>query len=130
MLSRYRMARGVPASRLPQGVRQDTRKHTRHILRPAADLVLRYFATPTEATWRATMQEYRDELERRFREDRAPFDALAELARGKDVYLGCSCPTKLNPDVRRCHTWAALEFMHEKYPDLDVRMPDTGGTEK
>lgn len=125
MLSRYRMARGVPAEQLPRGVRQDTRKHTRHVLRPAADLVLRFFATPTEAVWRETMKEYRDELERRFRMDRKPFDALAELARHQDVYLGCSCPTQRNPDVRRCHTWAALEFMHEKYPDLDIRMPDT-----
>lgn len=71
MLSRYRMARGVPASRLPRGMRQDTRKHTHHILRPAADLVLRYFETPTGATWRAAMKEYCAELERRFREDHA-----------------------------------------------------------
>jgi len=123
MLSRYRMARDVPASRLPQGIRQDARKHTRHILRPEAESVREFLADPTEETWRRTMDAYRAELERRFAEDRTRFDELADLARREDVYIGCSCPTKLVPDVRKCHTWAALEFMHEHYPDLNVRMP-------
>ncbi len=123
MLARYRMARGVPAARLPQGIRQDTRKHTRHILRPEAEFVREFFENPTDEVWRRSMDAYRAELERRFAEDRRRFDELAELARGNDVYLGCSCPTRLVPDVRRCHTWTALEFMQERYPDLDVRMP-------
>lgn len=50
-----------------------------------------------------------------------PFDGLA---RRPDVYLGCSCPTKTNPDVRRCHTWLALEFIRERCPDLDVRFTE------
>ena len=125
MLSRYRMHRGLPASQLPQGIRQDTRKHTRHILRPEAALVEEFFAHPSEAVWRESMAKYRAELERRFAQDRQPFDALAALAQHEDVYLGCSCPTAKVPDVRKCHTWTALEFMHEKYPDLDVRMPRT-----
>ena len=50
-----------------------------------------------------------------------PFDGLA---RRPDVYLGCSCPTKTNPDVRRCHTWLALEFIRERCPELDVRFPE------
>lgn len=123
MLTRYRMARGVSAAELPQGVRQDTRKHTRHVLRPVAKDVREFLENPTDEVWRVAMDHYRAELERRFDEDRAPFDALAELARHEDVHLGCSCPTKKVPDVRRCHTWTALEFMHERYPDLDVRMP-------
>ena len=126
MLSRYTMKRGVPAARLPQGIRQDTRKHTRHILRPEAAFVREFFATPTEAVWRKSMDQYRAELDRRFREDRSRFDELADLARRENVYIGCSCPTKLVPDVRKCHTWTALLFMHEKYPDLDVRMPEVG----
>lgn len=121
------MARGVPADQLPQGIRQDTRRHTRHILRPEAEVVRELLADPRPEVWRAAMDRYRAEVERRFAEDRTPFDALAELARREDVYLGCSCPTKRVPDVRMCHTWTALELMHEKYPDLDVRMPDVAG---
>lgn len=120
------MARGVPAAQLPQGIRQDTRKHTHHILRPEAEFVREFLDNPTAEVWRRAMDLYRAEIERRFAADRAPFDALAERARHEDVYLGCSCPTKRVPDVRKCHTWTALEFMHEKYPDLEVRMPDTG----
>ncbi|MGA9520493.1 MAG: hypothetical protein WBV82_03465 [Myxococcaceae bacterium] len=130
MLSRYQMARGVPASKLPRGVRQDTRKHTRHILRPPEGLVLDYLSAPSDAAWRALAREYRAELERRFHDDRTAFDALANLARREDVHLGCSCPTKRNPDVRHCHTWLALEFMHAHYPDLDVRMPPIPDTKR
>ena len=39
MLARYTMERGKPASELPSGVRQDTRRHTRHFLRPTKELV-------------------------------------------------------------------------------------------
>ncbi len=124
MLSRYRMQRGLPAAQLPQGIRQDTRKHTRHILRPEAEFVREFFADPSDAVWRQSMDRYRAELERRFAQDRAPFDALADLARRENVFIGCSCPTRLVPDVRKCHTWTALEFMHEKYPNLEVRMPE------
>jgi hypothetical protein len=123
MLSRYQMARGAPASKLPKGVRQDARKHTRHVLRPEASMVKEYLAAPSEAAWARFAEGYRALIDARFHEDRAPFDALAELAREQDVFLGCSCPTKANPDVRRCHTWLALEWMRARYPDLDVRMP-------
>jgi uncharacterized protein YeaO (DUF488 family) len=117
------MARGVPASRLPRGIRQDTRKHTRHVLRPTAEMVERYLAAPSDAAWKHFAKEYRALLAARFATNRAAFDELAELARTEDVYLGCSCPTAQNPDVRHCHTWLALEFFHSHYPDLDVRMP-------
>ncbi len=123
MLTRYQMARGVPASALPKGVRQDTRKHTHHVLRPPAALVEDYLAAPSDAAWQRVAEVYRATLEQRFAEDRAAFDAIADLARTTDVYLGCSCPTKKNPDLRHCHTWLALEFFRERYPDLDVRMP-------
>jgi hypothetical protein len=117
------MARGVPAGALPRGIRQDTRKHTRHVLRPTAALVRDYLAAPSDAAWRRYAKAYRTLIAERFREDRSAFDELAALARTEDVYLGCSCPTKHNPDVRHCHTWLALEFMRAHYPDLDVRMP-------
>lgn len=127
MLSRYQMARGVPAAALPKGERQDTRKHTRHVLRPTAAIVSSYLAAPSEPAWHRFAKAYRALLAARFAEDRGPFDELAELARTHDVYLGCSCPTKHNPDVRRCHTWLALEFMRAHYPALDVRMPAPAG---
>lgn len=124
VLSRYQMRRGARADELPKGIRQDTRKHTKHVLRPTAAIVKAYLAKPTDAAWAKFAAQYRAILEERFAADRAPFDELARLARENDVFLGCSCPTKANPDVRHCHTWLALEFMRERYPDLDVRMPE------
>ena len=124
MLARYSMVRGAPASALPRGIRQDTRKHTHHVLRPTPEMVSAYLAAPSEAAWRELSAAYRALLEARFAADRAPFDTLAALAREHDVFLGCSCPTKANPDVRHCHTWLALLFMKRRYRDLDVRMPE------
>jgi uncharacterized protein YeaO (DUF488 family) len=118
------MVRGAPASSLPKGVRQDTRKHTRHILRPPTELVEEVLAHASEPkAWHEFAAAYRAVLAERFAEDRAPFDALAERARSEDIYIGCSCPTSKNPDVRRCHTAHALAFMKKHYPDLDVRLP-------
>lgn len=126
-LSRYQMKRGLPASELPKGVRQDTRKHTRHVLRPPADAAERFLAAPDDRSFRRFAAEYRAAVEARWAEDPRPFDELAELAREQPVYLGCSCPTRHNPDLRRCHTWLALEMMAERYPDLDVRFPVLDG---
>lgn len=123
-LYRYQMRRGAKASELPSGVRQDTRKHTQHVLRPPADAVARYLANPSDEAWRRFTDAYREEVLARWRADPRPFDELAELARREDVHLGCSCPTKKNPSIRRCHTWLALELMAEKYADLDVRFPE------
>lgn len=124
MLGRYSIVRGAPASTLPVGIRQDTRKHTRHALRPTAEMVTRLLAhASVDAEWRAFADAYRALLTERFVADRRPFDALAELARTGDVWLGCSCPTAKNPDVHHCHTTLALAFMRGRYPDLDVRMP-------
>ncbi len=124
MLARYQMARGVPSSKLPKGVRQDTRKHTSHVLRPEGEMVEAYLAKPTAAAFQKLAREYRALLEARFAADRQPFDELAELARQTDVYLGCSCPTKKNPDVRHCHTYLALQFFEKRYRDLEVRLPE------
>jgi uncharacterized protein YeaO (DUF488 family) len=123
MLARYQIARGVPASALPEGVRQDTRKHTHHVLRPTEAMVEAFLAAPTDAAWRRFAKQYRALLEQRFAEDRGPFDEIAALASKTNVYLGCSCPTKRNPNVLHCHTTLALEFFHEQYPELDVRRP-------
>lgn len=129
MLGRYTIRRGAPIDALPrairEGIRQDTRKHTRHCLRPDEALVAPYLATPLgsperDAAWRVFARAYRETLRQRFAQDRAPFDALAELARGRSVYLGCNCPTAKNPDVRHCHTVLALGFMAERYPDLRI----------
>ena len=124
MLARYTIVRGAPASSLPAGDRQDTRKHTSHVLRPTPELVAMVLAAgATEDAWRAYPVEYRALLEARFAADRRPFDRLANMARWHDVLLGCNCPTQKQPDVSRCHTVLALAFMKERYPDLDVRMP-------
>jgi hypothetical protein len=124
VLARYTIVRGAPSSSLPTGIRQDTRKHTRHILRPTPELVDSVLgARSSEAAWRAYPAKYRAILEERFAADRAPFDHLAQLARFHDVYLGCNCPTNKQPDVTRCHTAHALAFMKDHYPDLDVRAP-------
>lgn len=122
MLSRYTMIRGAPASKLPQGIRQDSRKHTRHVLRPTKELVDSIGPQAEPQAWSAFARDYRALLAHRFAEDRAPFDALAALARDNAVYIGCSCPSAKNPDVRRCHTAYALAFMKKHYPDLDVRL--------
>lgn len=124
MITRYTIVRGAPASSLPVGIRQDTRKHTRHVLRPSADLVDSVLgANASESAWQAYPARYRAILEERWRTERAAFDRLAQMARFHDVYLGCNCPTAKQPDVSRCHTMHALAFLAERYPDLDVRLP-------
>lgn len=121
MLARYHMRRG----RTPEveGIRQDTRKHTRHCLRPTAEMVTEYLANVSPATWQEFEQKYFALLHARFTEDRRPFDKLAELAKHDDVFIGCSCPTAKNPNVAYCHTTLALRFMKKKYPDLTVFLP-------
>ena len=123
MLARYTMERGKPARELPQGVRQDTRKHTRHCVRPTTKLVESYLASPTPSAWADFKRGYLEIVEKRFQQDRTPFDELAHAATENDVYLGCSCPTKKNPDVHHCHTVLALRFMKRRYPKLEVVFP-------
>lgn len=125
MLGRYRIVRGQrsPDEPLPDGVRQDTRKHTRHVLRPEPDEVARFLADPSDAAWERFASAYRAALDARAAERGDELDALAELARHEDVWLGCNCPTKKNPDVRRCHTFLALEFLSERYADLTIVWP-------
>ena len=125
MLARYKLYRGKrPADDpLPDGKRFDTRKHTRHCVRPSPEIVQRFLADPGEAEWKRFRKSYLDLLEQRFREDRAAFDQLAAQARAGDVYLGCSCPSKANPRLERCHTVLALKFLARKYRDLEVVFP-------
>lgn len=127
MLSRYTIYRRRPAHAgpLPNGIRQDSRYRTRHILRPTEAIVEAYLADPSDAAWRTFKREYLALLEKRYREDRTPFDDLARLAADRDVFLGCNCPTQKNPIPGRCHTYPALEFMEKKYPKLDVAIPAT-----
>lgn len=126
MLARYTIYRGKrpPGVDLPDGLRQDTRKHTRHILRPPADLVLAYLENPGERPWEDFREGYLRTLAKRFQTDRASFEKLTALARERDVFLGCSCPTKRNPDVHHCHTVLALQFMKDQFPELQVVMPE------
>ena len=62
-------------------------------------------------------------LRTRYGSDPTAFERVAKLARDQNVYLGCNCPTKHNPDVRRCHTVLALQFMAERFPDLQIELP-------
>ncbi|HXV74730.1 MAG TPA: hypothetical protein VD788_00295 [Candidatus Polarisedimenticolaceae bacterium] len=126
MLARYKIYRGArPADDpAPHGTRQDTREHTRHPLRPDAEQVARFLDDPDDPHWRIFRRAYLALLEDRFAADRAPFDALAREATEGDVFIGCNCPTRNNPDVGRCHTVLALGFMRAKYPRLRVRCPD------
>jgi hypothetical protein len=125
MLARYQIVRGKrpPGNPLPKGVRIDTRKHTHHVLRPESAAVQALLADPSQANFATFAKRYRATLEKRFAEDREPFDALAAQAREEAVYLGCSCPTRANPDVKHCHTVLALGFMKRKYPKLEVVLP-------
>jgi uncharacterized protein YeaO (DUF488 family) len=125
MLARYQIVRGQPRAEYPpaDAIRQDTRKHTRHCLRPSEELVTSYLNDPSAASWRAFRQGYVALLEERFTHDRGPFDELAALAGSHDVFLGCSCPTKANPDVHHCHTVLALGFMKGRYADLSILLP-------
>ena len=125
MLARYRIVRGRRDSDdpLPEGIRQDTRKHTHHVLRPTAELVEGLLADASQQSYARFARAYQKLLDTRFAEERARFDELAELARREDVYLGCNCPTTRQPDVHRCHTVLALAFLRDRYPDLDVKMP-------
>ena len=127
MLTRYQIRRGARAKDLPTGIRQDTRKHTRHILRPATEEVEAYLGG--RSTWPQFAARYRALIARRFDENPEPFERLAAEATRATVHLGCSCPTKQNPDVRRCHTWLALEFMADRFPTLEVRFPAGDGDE-
>lgn len=117
------MVRGTRAADLPQGIRQDARKHTRHILRPTAQMVKCVLSAADAAAFQHFATEYRELLGARFAAEPTRFDDLAALATIHHVYVGCSCPTRTNPDVLRCHTTLALAFMKERYPELDVLFP-------
>lgn len=125
MLTRYTIIRGKrsPSDPLPDGVRQDTRRHTRHCLRPERAMVDRYLADPTNTAWEEFRQQYLALLDARFASDPEPFRALADLAAAQDVYLGCNCPTRTNPSVWHCHTVLALQFMKSRFPSLYIVLP-------
>ena len=125
MLGRYQIVRGKrpPGNPIPDGLRQDTRKHTKHVLRPDTEQVTEFLADPTDVAWRRFAKSYRARLAERFKTDRAAFDRIAAAAREGAVWLGCNCPTAKNPDVRRCHTSLALEFMEQRFRDLEIAWP-------
>jgi hypothetical protein len=128
MLARYQIVRGKrpPGYVLPDGVRIDVRKHRKHVLSPEAKQVEALLADPSDAQFAKFRAAYEALLARRFAADRTEFDALARGAREGDVYIGCNCPTRQNPDVQHCHTTLALRFMRRKYPGLRVELPGRG----
>jgi hypothetical protein len=125
MIGRYRIVRGKrpPDDPLPDGERQDTRKHTRHVLRPSAELVARFLSRPDTEGFKAFRIGYLALLDERFHADRTPFDALRDLALRTDLFIGCNCPTTKQPDVSHCHTYLALGFLAKHYPQLKVQWP-------
>jgi uncharacterized protein YeaO (DUF488 family) len=125
VLARYQIVRGTRArdNPLPEGIRQDTRKHTRHVLRPSVELVTAFLQAPSSSSFEKFRAGYLKLLAQRFAQERERFDAIAEQARRDDVFLGCNCPTAKQPDVARCHTTLALRFFAEHYPELRVRLP-------
>ena len=127
MLARYHIQRGRRLADLPErvraGRRMDTRKHTRHCLRPTEELVTRALASGTASAWKAFARDYTALLRQRAEADARPFDELCELALAGDVFIGCSCPSAQNPDLQRCHTVLALMFMGQRYPDLAIELP-------
>jgi len=131
MLSRYTMSRhrtsGSPP--LPEGIRQDCRWRTRHILRPTEEMVECFLQDTTSAGFKQFQRAYRALLAERYKEDPEPFCDLAKLAERENVYLGCNCPTAKNPNVQHCHTWLALEFMQQTFPKLKVCFPPPSGHE-
>jgi hypothetical protein len=86
-------------------------------------MVTAYLECAGDETWEHLKRAYQALLDERLRHDTKEFDQLAELATEQDVYIGCSCPTKRNPRVSRCHTTLALQFMQVRYPELPVSMP-------
>jgi hypothetical protein len=128
MLARYKipymqkLSADDPAAK---GKRIDTRKHTKHFFRPEPQMVQTYLAAPSAAAWEHFKREYLALLQSRFEGDKELFDELYLEAMQSNVFLGCSCPTKKNPDVQRCHTVLALQFMSERYPDLQVVIPSS-----
>ncbi len=122
MLGRYKIYRGKrpEGHAWPDGIRQDARKHTRHCLRPGTEMVEDYLRDPSDPGWKRFAAAYCQLVENRFAEDQTPFDKLAQLSRDDNVFLGCSCPTKKNPDAQRCHTALALQFILSKYPDTKI----------
>lgn len=127
MLSRYTIYRRRPigAGPLPEGIRQDTRFRTKHILRPTQEIVERFLADSSEVGWDRFRDDYLAVLKSRWQADVLPFEDLAALAATNTVLLGCNCPTKKNPYVRHCHTWLALQFMQQNFPALPVKYPGT-----
>lgn len=125
MLTRYQIIRGKrpPGEPLPRGRRVDTRKHTNHCLRPEKVEVEAFMRDASASGFARFKRAYEATIAARFAADRRPFDELAALAATEDVFLGCNCPTRFNPDVTYCHTALALAFMRRKYPKLSVVMP-------
>lgn len=94
------------------------------MLRPTAEIVTPLLSAPDDRSFQRFRAAYLALLEQRFDADRGAFDALADLARREDVFIGCNCPTGKQPDVRRCHTFLALGFLAERYPDVKITWPD------
>jgi len=128
MLGRYKipyMQKLSPDDPAAKGKRIDTRKHTKHFLRPEPQMVETYLASASAAAWEQFTHDYLALLQSRFESDKELFDELYLEAMQSNVFLGCGCPTKKNPDVQRCHTVLALQFISEMYSDLQVVIPSS-----
>ncbi|MBP87340.1 MAG: hypothetical protein CMJ64_11565 [Planctomycetaceae bacterium] len=94
MLTRYKIYRGKRPVDEPLlgGIRQDTRKHTKHCLRSCVEIVKQYLAEPDPTAWKEFSALYVRDLEERYEQDPAPFHDLADLARETTSTSGALVP--------------------------------------
>ena len=71
MLARYTMYRTRPkdAGPLPEGIRQDSRWRTKHILRPTQEIVEAHLTDDSDEGWESFRSAYLEILEDRFQTD-------------------------------------------------------------
>ena len=86
-------------------------------------MVERLLSSPSAQGYDQFRRAYLKLLGERFVTQRTAFDDLARCAMQADVYLGCNCPTRKQPQLAHCHTVLALGFMKEAYPELSIVFP-------
>ena len=124
MLSRYTIYRRRPANAgpLPDGIRQDTRYRTKHILRPSEDIVEAYLADPTDAAWRSfresTLRSWSSDPERIARRRRA-----CKACHGQRCVSRMQLPNEEEPCSRPLPHVPGPGIHEEEVPDAQSRDP-------
>jgi len=121
VLARYQIVRGKrpEGNPLPEGVRVDIRKHTKHFLRPT-----RQRRGVPERPGRRAFRQFSARYDPTCRPVSPKNGARSTpcgTGRKRRRLPRMHCPTRTNPEVTRCHTVLALGFMKRKYPRLPIR---------